>query len=78
MDRFPSPGKPPSPGCFGFVVREGLTPMGQEAAGHIEALTDWIEDSLPRIIDVRAQHASWKSAPASGGAGRAGRREPVP
>ncbi|MCY1075800.1 winged helix-turn-helix transcriptional regulator [Archangium lansingense] len=72
----------------GFVVREvfpvipprvdySLTPMGQEVATHIEALTYWIEDNLPRVFAARAQHAARKSAPASGGAGRAGRREPA-
>ncbi|KFA90769.1 winged helix-turn-helix transcriptional regulator [Archangium violaceum] len=70
----------------GFVVREvfpvipprvdySLTPMGQEVASHIEALTDWIEDNLPRVFAARAQHVSRKSAPEGGKAGRAGRRE---
>ncbi len=51
----------------GFVLREvypvipprvdySLTPMGEEVAGHIEALTDWIEENLPRIFAARAQH----------------------
>ncbi|WNG53355.1 helix-turn-helix transcriptional regulator [Archangium gephyra] len=70
----------------GFVVREvfpvipprvdySLTPMGQEVASHIEVLTDWIEDNLPRVFAARAQHVSRKSASESGKAGRAGRRE---
>ncbi|OJT25790.1 transcriptional regulator [Archangium sp. Cb G35] len=70
----------------GFVVREvfpvipprvdySLTPLGQEVASHIEALTDWIEDNLPRVFAARAQHASRKSASESGRQGRAGRRE---
>ena len=44
----------------GFVLREAqpvipprvdysLTPMGREVAGHVRALTDWIEESLPGI-----------------------------
>ncbi|MFE8603976.1 winged helix-turn-helix transcriptional regulator [Archangium violaceum] len=70
----------------GFVVREvfpvipprvdySLTPMGQEVASHIEALTDWIEDNMPRVFAARAQHVSRKSASESGKEGRAGRRE---
>ena len=69
----------------GFVVREvfpvipprvdySLTPMGQEVASHIEALTDWIEDNLPRVFAARAQHVSRKAASGSGKEGRAGRR----
>ena len=60
----------------GFVHREvypvipprvdySLTPLGQEVAGHVEVLADWIEDSLPRIIAARAEHASRKPAPSS-------------
>jgi DNA-binding HxlR family transcriptional regulator len=60
----------------GFVHREvypvipprvdySLTPLGQEVAGHIEVLTDWIEDSLPRIIAARAEHTARKPAPSS-------------
>ncbi|WPB77215.1 helix-turn-helix domain-containing protein [Archangium violaceum] len=70
----------------GFVAREvfpvipprvdySLTPMGQEVASHIEALTDWIEDNMPRVFAARAQHVSRKSASESGKEGRAGRRE---
>ena len=66
----------------GFVVREvfpvipprvdySLTPLGEEIAGHIEVLTDWIEDNLPRISAARAQHSSRKSAPPSAGEGKA-------
>ena len=58
----------------GFVLREvypvipprvdySLTPMGEEVAGHIEALTDWIEENMPRIFAARAQHVPRKSAP---------------
>lgn len=49
----------------GFVLREpyavipprvdySLTGLGREVAGHVEALTDWIEESLPRILAARA------------------------
>ncbi|MCY1018841.1 winged helix-turn-helix transcriptional regulator [Pyxidicoccus sp. MSG2] len=52
----------------GFVLREvhpvipphvdyTLTPLGEEVAGHVEALTDWIEESLPRILEARARQA---------------------
>jgi DNA-binding HxlR family transcriptional regulator len=58
----------------GFVLREvypvipprvdySLTPMGEEVAGHVEALADWIEENLPRIVTARAQHVPRKSAP---------------
>ncbi|BDG09975.1 winged helix-turn-helix transcriptional regulator [Anaeromyxobacter paludicola] len=51
----------------GFVLREvypvipprvdySLTPLGREVAGHVEALTDWIEERLPRILEHRARH----------------------
>ncbi|WP_172331918.1 helix-turn-helix domain-containing protein [Mangrovicoccus sp. HB161399] len=30
-------------------VEYSLTPLGREAAAHLEALTGWIEDNLPRI-----------------------------
>lgn len=30
-------------------VEYSLTPLGIEAAGHVEALADWVETSLPRI-----------------------------
>ncbi len=57
----------------GFVLREvhpvipphvdyTLTPLGQEVAGHVEVLTDWIEDSLPRILEARARQAPRESA----------------
>ncbi|QSQ22069.1 helix-turn-helix transcriptional regulator [Pyxidicoccus parkwayensis] len=52
----------------GFVLREvhpvipphvdyTLTPLGQEVATHVEALTDWIEDNLPRVFEARAKQA---------------------
>ena len=57
----------------GFVLREvypvipprvdySLTSLGQEVAGHIEVLTDWIEENMPRIVAARAQHVPRKSA----------------
>ncbi|NMO18392.1 helix-turn-helix transcriptional regulator [Pyxidicoccus fallax] len=57
----------------GFVLREvypvipprvdySLTPMGREVAEHMEVLTDWIEDNLPRVFAARAQHTPKKTA----------------
>lgn len=57
----------------GFVHREvfpvipprvdySLTPMGEEVAGHVEVLADWIEENLPRVFAARAQHVPRKSA----------------
>ncbi|SEM79607.1 transcriptional regulator, HxlR family [Stigmatella aurantiaca] len=48
----------------GFVLREvypvipprvdySLTPLGQEVAGQVEGLTDWIEENLPRVLEAR-------------------------
>ncbi|MCP3140051.1 winged helix-turn-helix transcriptional regulator [Pyxidicoccus xibeiensis] len=59
----------------GFVLREvhpvipphvdyTLTPLGQEVAGHVEVLVDWIEESLPRILEARAKQPPRKSASA--------------
>lgn len=31
-------------------VEYSLTPLGREAGAHLAALTDWIEDALPRIL----------------------------
>ncbi|WP_426753648.1 winged helix-turn-helix transcriptional regulator [Myxococcus sp. Y35] len=55
----------------GFVHREvhpvipphvdySLTPMGEEVATRVEALAEWIEDSMPRIIEARARHVPRK------------------
>lgn len=52
----------------GFVVRKSypvvpphveysLTPLGQEVGQRVEALADWIEQHLPRILAAR-QHGS--------------------
>ncbi|MCD7098344.1 helix-turn-helix transcriptional regulator [Stenotrophomonas sp. MMGLT7] len=35
-------------------VEYSLTALGGEAAGHVEALVDWIEASLPRVLQARA------------------------
>lgn len=32
-------------------VEYTLTPFGQEAASHVEALADWIEDRLPALVE---------------------------
>lgn len=34
-------------------VEYSLTGLGQEAAGHVEALADWIEDRLPSLLHER-------------------------
>jgi DNA-binding HxlR family transcriptional regulator len=34
-------------------VDYGLTPLGREAAVLIEALTDWIEENLPKVAAAR-------------------------
>ena len=56
----------------GFVLREvypvipphvdySLTPLGREVADHVEALADWIEESLPRILAAREKAPARKS-----------------
>lgn len=32
-------------------VEYTLTPFGQEASSHVEALADWIEDRLPALVE---------------------------
>lgn len=39
-------------------VEYSLTPLGQQAAEHVTALADWIEDCLPQIAQ------GWPDAPA--------------
>jgi DNA-binding HxlR family transcriptional regulator len=34
-------------------VEYTLTELGQGAARHVEALADWIEDSLPTLLEIR-------------------------
>ena len=57
----------------GFVSREvfavipprvdyALTSLGREVAGRVEALADWIEESMPRIAAARARHDAGRSA----------------
>jgi DNA-binding HxlR family transcriptional regulator len=36
-------------------VEYTLTPMGEEIGHKVEALADWIEDNLPRIMKVRQE-----------------------
>ncbi|MBF5045313.1 helix-turn-helix transcriptional regulator [Aggregicoccus sp. 17bor-14] len=49
----------------GFVLREvhpvipphvdySLTALGREVAAHVEALADWIEEAMPRVLAARA------------------------
>src|SRR3546814_17883648 len=34
-------------------VEYTLTPFGQEAASHVEVLTDWVEDRLTALVERR-------------------------
>ncbi len=36
-------------------VEYSLTPLGHGVAMHIKALADWIEDNLPKVMQVRAK-----------------------
>lgn len=38
-------------------VEYRLTPLGREAAEKVRELADWIEDSLPRILQVRDERS---------------------
>lgn len=38
-------------------VDYSLTPLGQEAAAHLIALTGWIETALPRILEAKPKAA---------------------
>lgn len=38
-------------------VEYSLTPLGEEVARQVEALADWIEGNLPRIMDARRLQA---------------------
>ena len=42
-------------------VEYSLTPLGREVAAHVEALAEWIEEHMPRVLKARAVHAA-KSA----------------
>lgn len=39
-------------------VEYSLTPLGREAAEKVRFLADWIEDSLPRIVEVWEERKS--------------------
>ena len=39
-------------------VDYSLTPLGQQAAGHVVALATWVENSLPQIMAVRMPKAA--------------------
>ncbi|WP_281260147.1 winged helix-turn-helix transcriptional regulator [Pararhodobacter marinus] len=39
-------------------VDYALTPLGQQAAGHIVSLVGWLEDSLPAILEAQAAGAT--------------------
>lgn len=36
-------------------VEYSLTPLGREVAGKVEALADWIEANLPKVLEARAR-----------------------
>lgn len=36
-------------------VEYRLTPLGQEAAQHVEVMVDWIEENLPKIVSRRRE-----------------------
>jgi len=38
-------------------VEYSLTPLGREAAIRVRSLSDWIEESLPRVLSERARRA---------------------
>ena len=42
-------------------VEYSLSPMGREVAPHLDALTSWIERSMPRIELARAKRAKAKT-----------------
>ena len=57
----------------GFVLREvypvipprvdySLTPLGREVAGHVEVLTDWIEENLSRVLEARQHYVPKRGA----------------
>jgi DNA-binding HxlR family transcriptional regulator len=39
-------------------VEYSLTPLGQSAAHHVSALTEWIESSLPQVLEAREKYQS--------------------
>ncbi|NOK09457.1 transcriptional regulator, partial [Corallococcus exercitus] len=43
-------------------VDYSLTPLGEEVAVHVEALTTWIEDNLPRVMTARTKAPARKKA----------------
>jgi DNA-binding HxlR family transcriptional regulator len=42
-------------------VEYSLTPMGREVAAHVKHLTDWVEDSVPKVMRAREKHLAKKS-----------------
>ncbi len=57
LERTVYPTIPPS-------VEYSLTPLGREAALHIQALTDWVQDHVAQVMDLRATHAKANLKPA--------------
>jgi len=47
-------------------VEYRLTPLGREAAVKVRGLADWIEDSLPRILEARDNRRQERASAAAG------------
>ena len=43
-------------------VEYSLTKLGREAAQRVRALSDWIEESLPRVLSERAKRAELRAS----------------
>ena len=41
-------------------VEYSLTPLGREVAPHVEALAEWIEENMPRVLRARVAHVAKK------------------
>lgn len=48
-------------------VEYSLTPLGVEAARHMESLADWLEENLSRVMQARAEHAQQSAAVTASG-----------
>ncbi|CDF96348.1 transcriptional regulator [Pseudomonas sp. PSB18] len=41
-------------------VEYSLTPLGREAAEHLEVMVNWIEEKIPEIMAVRCGGVGWR------------------
>ncbi len=57
-------------------VEYSLSDMGREAAAHVEALGNWIEENVGRVLEARRRHAARTDTTAS--PATAGRATPRP